>query len=141
MHFPLLQGEFKRGGLIGGQLHAVARLSLVANSPDSQLILTGRQVRDQVLSCFTGKDTDGDLCFRISSLHKCSLERRTVGAFDSTGDLRSASERRNAENYNDRCGNSSQQLHCLCPPFRSTWYFWNLHPTNGQFHSQIPAAP
>src|SRR5882672_7220495 len=99
MHFPLLQGEFKRGGLIGGQLHAVTRLSLVADSPDSQLILPGRQVRDPVLSCFPGKDTDRDLCFRIPSLDKRSLEWRTVGAFDRTCDLRPVSERGNAEYY------------------------------------------
>src|SRR5258705_2371454 len=101
MHFPLLQGEFKRGGLIGGKLHAVTRLSLVAHSPDSQLILTGRQVRDPELSCFTGKDTDRDLSFRISSLNKRSLEWRTVRAFDRTCDFRSVSQRGNAENYGD----------------------------------------
>src|SRR3981081_4291831 len=101
MHFPLLQSKFKRGGLIGGQLHAVTRLSLVAPTPDSQLIPPGRQVRDPVLSCFTGKDADRDLCFRISSLDKRSLEWRTVGTFDCARDLRPVSERRNAENYGD----------------------------------------
>src|SRR6266404_933535 len=101
MDFPLLQGEFKRGGLIGGQLHAVTRLRLVANSPDSQLILTGGQVCDPVLSSFSGKDTDRDLCFRISSLDKRSLEWRTVRSFDRTCDLRPVSQRGNAENYGD----------------------------------------
>src|SRR5882762_6164632 len=101
MHFPLLQGKFKRGGLIGGQLHGITRESLVAHSPDSQLILTGRQVRDPELSCFTGKHTDRDLSFRISSLDKCSLEWRTVRGFDRTCDLRPVSERGNAENYGD----------------------------------------
>src|SRR6266550_785584 len=101
MHFPLLQCKCKRDGLIGGQLHAVARLSLVAHSPDSQLILTGCQVRDPVLSCLTRKDTDRDLCFRISSLDKRSLEWRTVRAFDRTGDLRPVSQRGTAENQSD----------------------------------------
>src|SRR5258708_4988449 len=101
MHFPLLQGEFKRGGLIGGQLHAVTPLRLVAHSPDSQLIFTRRQVRDPVLSSFTGKDADRDLCFRVSSLDKRSLEWRTVRAFDRTCDFRSVSQRGNAENYGD----------------------------------------
>src|SRR5882762_6268529 len=101
MHFPLLQGKFKRGGLIRGQPHAVTRLSLVAHSPDSQFILTGGQVCDPVLSSFSGKDTDRDLCFRISSLDKRSLEWRTVRPFDCACDLRPEGERGNAENYGD----------------------------------------
>src|SRR3979409_796668 len=99
MHFPLLQRKFKRGGLIGGQLHAVTRLSLVAHSPDSQLILPGWQVCDPVLSCLAGEDVCREVCFWISSLDKRSLEWRTVGTFDCAGDLRLVSERGNAENY------------------------------------------
>src|SRR3977135_3137025 len=101
MHFPLLQRKFKRGGLIGGQLHAVTRLSLVTHSPDSQLILPCWQVCDPVLSSFSGKDTDRDLCFRISSLDKRSLEWRPVRSFDRACDFRSVSQRGNAENYGD----------------------------------------
>jgi hypothetical protein len=127
MHFPLLQDKFERRGLIGRQVDAGARLSLIAHGTDSQFVLTGRQVRYPVLSTSAGQDADGNPGICISRLDKCALKRLAIGALDRARHVGPISECGHAENYNHGRGKFSESLHCRCPPFISPGYSQDRH--------------
>ena len=80
-HRPVLQGEIKRSVLVAGQLHARARIALVANGPDAQSIGGRRQVGNVVVALLVGQDAHRHLVLRILGNHERSHERAPSGPF------------------------------------------------------------